>query len=119
LNQAHQPKKRDFIMPKYLLIVFIAIFIFGCGKDNPSVIPKIHPAYKFYQIAKSGPTTLDVCESYGGKEIYPIDYDVLKVLAQGVVKIQQKSTGNLFLGVSFGEGGAVVTVKMCCWPEKN
>jgi hypothetical protein len=60
---------------------------------------------------------LDVCESYGGKEIYPIDYDILENLDQGVTKIQQKSTGDIFLGVSFGEGGMIVTVKMCCWPE--
>ena len=104
-------------MSKYLPIVCIALFIFGCGKDDSSVIPKTHPAYEFFQIAKSGPTTLEVCESYGGKEIYPIHYDVLENLDQGVVKIQQKSTGDFFLGVSFAEGGIIVTVKMCCWPE--
>ena len=106
-------------MSKYLPIVCIALFIFGCGKDDSSVIPNTHPAYEFYQIGKSRKTSLDVCESYGGKEIYPNDYDILEIPAQGVAKIQQKSTGDFFFGVSFGEGGMIVTVKMCCWPEIN
>jgi hypothetical protein len=105
------------IVSKYLPIVCLALFIFGCGQDESSIIPETHPAYEFYQIAKSGPTTLNVCESYGGKEIYPNDYDVIETPAQGVAIIKQKSTGDSFLGVSFGEGGIVVTVKMCCWPK--
>ncbi len=104
-------------MSKYLPIVCLALFILGCGKNDSSVIPETHPAYEFYQIATSGPTTLDVCESYGGKEIYPNDYDLLENIAQGISIIKQKSTGDFFLGVSFGEGGMVVTEKMCCWPE--
>jgi hypothetical protein len=86
------------IVSKYLPIVCLALFIFGCGQDESSIIPETHPAYEFYQIAKSGPTTLNVP-------------------AQGVAIIKQKSTGDSFLGVSFGEGGIVVTVKMCCWPK--
>ncbi len=102
-------------MSKYLRIVCLFLFIFGCGKGDSSVIPETHPAYEFYQIAKSGPSTLDVCESYGGKEIYPIDYDIIEIPDQGVSIIQQKSSGDFFLGVSFLEGGMIKTLKMCCW----
>ena len=64
------------------------------------------------------PTTLALCESYGGKEIDPDDYDVLENPVKDVFIIQQKSTGDRFLGVSFGVMAArVVTEKMCCWPK--
>lgn len=98
-----------------ILVVLIAI-ISGCsGPNSSSPIPRSHPAHGFHQIAKSGPTTIEVCKSYGGIEIFPSDYTVTKHLAQGVFNIKQHSTDKEFFCVSFGEGEIVVTVKTCCW----
>lgn len=88
----------------------------GCSNsDTSSPIPKSHPAYDFYQIAKSGPTTVEVCESFGGREIFPNDYTVTEDLAQGVFMVRQHSTGKEFLAISFAQGSMLVTICACCW----
>lgn len=102
-------------MVRTVCVLLIIIFIACSNSEIPEPINKSHIAYGFYQIAKSGKTTVKVCESFDGKEIYPIDYTVIDNLAQGVFKIKQKSTGKEFLAVSFGEGDMIVTVKTCCW----
>lgn len=95
----------------------MAFVLTSCSDSNTkSPIPESHPAYKFYQIANAGPTSLDVCESCGGVEIYLIDYEMIEPLAQGVIKIRYKYTGKMYLGVSFSEGGMMTTVDLCCWP---
>ncbi len=101
-----------------LKIVFLTLLLLlsSCSKaNNESPISQTHPAYEFHQIAKSGPTNLTTCESYGGKEIYPNDYERIKSLAQGVFTIKQIPTGRKFLAVSFGEGKVITTIKACCW----
>lgn len=106
----------SFVVRKAIAILILASVLISCSDSNTtSPIPKSHPAYKFYQIAKAGPTTLDVCESYGGVEIYPIDYEIIESLAQGVAKARHKSTGRTYLGVAFSEGGVITTVDLCCW----
>lgn len=99
-------------------LMLVLLTIAGCTEANqtePIPIPETHPAYDFIQIAKRGPSTLAVCESHGGKEIYPIDYEILEHIAQGIFILREKSTDKKYLGVSFGEGKVLVTVKTCCW----
>lgn len=97
-------------------VALMLLTIIGCGEsEKPAPIPKTHPAYGFYQIAKRGPTSVNICESYGGKEIYPNDYEVLNILGQGVFTLREKSTGKKYLGVSFGEGEILVKNCTCCW----
>lgn len=50
--------------------------------------------------------------------IYPINYEPLTNLAQGVFTLREKTTGKEFLGVSFGveSGLGMVTLETCCWP---
>jgi len=50
--------------------------------------------------------------------IYPINYEPLTDLAQGVFALREKTTGKEFLGVSFGveSGLGMVTLETCCWP---
>jgi len=98
-----------------LLLLSVCALAVCSNSDTSSPIPRSHPAYDFYQIAKSGRTTLEFCESFGGREIYPNDYTVTEDIDQGVFKIRQHSTGKEFLSVSFAEGGMLVTVKTCCW----
>ena len=81
-------------MLKVLATLILASVLISCSDSNTtSPIPESHPGYKFYQIASAGPTTLAVCESYGGVEIYPIDYEIIETLSQGVAKVRHKSTG--------------------------
>jgi len=106
-----------FRVLKAIATLILAFVLIGCSDANTtSPIPESHPAYKFYQIAMTGPTTLEVCESHGGVEIYPIDYEIIESLAQGVAKVRHKSTGEIYLGVAFSEGGMITTVNLCCWP---
>jgi hypothetical protein len=103
-----------------VFFAIVMIFISGCTEsDRQNPISETHPAYGFYQIAKRGPTTLAVCESYGGKEIYPNDYEQLESLGQGVFTLRENSTGKEFLAVAFGEGEIFVTVKTCCWEMRQ
>ena len=107
----------SFGVVKVIAILILAFQLICCNDSNTtSPIPKSHPAYTFYQIGRVGPTTLAVCESYGGIAIYPVDYEIIESLAQGVAKIRQKSTGKIYLGVAFSEGGMITTVDLCCWP---
>lgn len=110
----------DRRMARLGIIVFLISIIIGtlfsCSKvEESSPIPKSHPAYGFYQIAKRGPTTLVVCQSYGGREIFPNDYETLEHIGQGIFTLREKATDKRYLGVSFGEGEIVVTIKTCCW----
>lgn len=107
----------SFVVLRAITTLILASILISCSDSNKtSPIPESHPAYKFYQIAKTGPTSLDECESYGGVEIYPIDYEIIESLAQGVAKVKHKSTGKIYLGVAFSEGGVITTVDLCCWP---
>ena len=68
-------------MLKVIATIIFASVLINCSDSKSTLpIPKSHPAYKFYQIACAGPTTLAVCESYGGVEIFPIDYEVIEIL---------------------------------------
>ena len=99
-------------------LVLVLLAIVGCTEDNqtePIPIPDTHPAYAFYQIVKRGPATLAVCESYGGREIYPNDYEIQEHIAQGMFTLREKSTDKTYLGISFGEGTFLVTISTCCW----
>jgi len=97
----------------------IAWYWYPSTSLGPAEIPESHPAYDFYQIAKKGSTSISVCQSYGGREITPNDYENIEMLGQGVQTLRQLSTGKKFLAVSFGEGEAIVTLKACCWEIEN
>ena len=58
---------------------------------------------------------MKVCESHGGFEIYPNDYKFLENVDQGILTLRQKSTGKKYLGITFAEDGALLTIKTCCW----
>lgn len=88
-------------------------------RDEKIPIPRSHPAYEFYQIASRGPTTSEVCLSFGGKEIAPVDYTEIEHLAQGISRIRENSTGKQFLAISFGEGHIIVTLNHCCWKYES
>lgn len=110
------PAKSLIVVTMITVLVLILGLVVWCTESNePEPIPKSHPAYGFYQTAKRGNTTLAVCESHGGKEIYPNDYEILENIDQGVFTLQEKATGKKYLGVSFGEEGLIVTLKTCCW----
>ena len=107
----------SFVVLKTIATLILTSVLISCSDSNTTYpIPESHPAYKFYQIAKAGPITLDVCESYEGVEIYPIDYEIIESLAQGVAKVRHKSIGKIYLGVAFSVGGVITTVDLCCWP---
>ncbi len=97
----------------------IVWYFYPSTTEDLAKIPKSHPAYGFYQIAKNGSTSLAVCESYGGREIIPNDYEQIEHLGQGVFTLRQISTGKKYLGVSFGVGEVIVKIKCCCWEIEN
>jgi hypothetical protein len=102
---------------------FLSILVLNaasCSNDTRSYpVAESHSAYPFYRLASSGPTTLEMCHSFGGIEILPIDYEKAATLGQGVFTITHKSTGKRFLAISWSEGGIVSTINTCCWPLEN
>jgi hypothetical protein len=106
----------------YMLLVVAILSLAACDQPNKLSelpVPKDHPTYAFYDIAKKGRTTIDVCEAYGGREMFPKDYDVDKVLAQGAFTLTHKSSGSGYLGISFMEGEMLLTMKTCAWKINN
>ena len=105
---------------EFIALSLLLLFLEGCGKPKKAEpIPKTHPAYGFYQIAKNGPTTVDFCESYGGSQIHRDNYEEIENMAEGVFTLREKSTGKKYLGVSFGVGNVLVVTRTCCWEIAN
>jgi len=98
-----------------LLIAALSVVVSCSREARNSPIPESHPAYRFYRIASSGPTTLNVCHSFGGVEIPPKQYERGESLGQGMFIITEKSTGKMFVVVSWSEGGFMSTINNCCW----
>ena len=52
------------------LLPILVLYAASCSNDTRnSPVAESHPAYPFYRLASSGPTTLEVCHSFGGIEI--------------------------------------------------
>ena len=118
-------------LQSYAVTLPLAIFVISCTTEQSIPIPDSHPAHSFNSIAARGPTDVATCESYGGIEIVPNDYDILDIHDQGIFTIRQRSSGSEFLAVSFAEGSGgrllvdefgqplVVTLKTCAWPVES
>ena len=102
----------------FLFLIFLFASISCSDSPNENLSPKSRQAYDFYQKARNGSTTIEVCESYGGKVIVPNDYKTIEHLGQGIFILRQISTNKSFLGVSFMEGGLLVTERICCWEQQ-
>jgi len=102
-----------------LLLSYILTPIFRSTESlNEDLDIDEHPAYKFYQIAKNGPTTLSVCESMGGIELHSNEYKIIDNIDQGMFRLRETSTGIKYIGVSFAEGKYIVTIRTCGWEEE-
>ena len=111
--------KRTLVF-ELIVLCLLLLFFEGCGKSKKAEpIPKTHPAYSFYQIAKTGSTTVDFCESHGGRQISRNDYEEIENMAEGIFTLREKSTGKKYVGVSFGVGNVLVTTRTCCWEIDN
>ena len=107
--------KRTLVF-ELIVLCLLLLFIEGCGKSKKAEsIPKSHTAYSFYHLAKNGPTTVDFCESHGGRQIDRNNYKVLENIEEGIFTLREKSTGKKYLGVSFGVGNVLVATRTCCW----
>lgn len=117
-----------------VLLLLLTLFVMSCTTETEQSIPfpDSHPAHTFNSIAARGPTDTATCESHGGIEIVPTDYDILDMLDLGIFTIRQRSSGGEFLALSFAEGSGwgrllvdefgqplVVTLKTCAWPVES
>ncbi|MDD5226299.1 MAG: hypothetical protein PHV97_03820 [Candidatus Omnitrophica bacterium] len=108
----------------------LSIFLTGCSAPsnvNIPLIPKDHPAQKFYQAAQTGMLSDRVCRDNQGDPTIPVGkieegegYTKTSDLTAGVFRFRGDTTGKEYLGVSFLQyNGFLQIPKVCAWEEKG
>lgn len=78
-------KKNSIIFGVVIIVIIIIIALASKGnnekeKTQPEISyfsPTSQTMKKFIEISDKGGTTSEACEAYGGKVIFPINYEVL------------------------------------------
>ena len=99
------------------------LFLGGCAAPLDIPLPKEHPAYGFYQTAKTFNVSGQSCMQLNGSlEIRPDkigadkEYEKVKELAPGLYIVKQKITKKQWVTVLFMEYGLVTSFpKTCSW----
>ncbi len=116
-------KKNSIIFGVAIMAIIIIIMVDGGNNEKEKTLPEIlrsspmpQAMKEFIEISDKGATTVQVCETYGGREIFPINYEKLSSIKdERVFVIQEKETGQIYECVYFGEGEIIITMKSCCW----
>lgn len=117
-------KKISIIFVVAIVVIIIIIIITGrSNNEKEKTLPEIprsspipQTMKEFIEISDKGATTVQVCETYGGREIFPINYEKLSSIKdERVFVVQKKETGQIYECIYFGEGEFIITMKSCCW----
>lgn len=127
-------KKISIIFGAVILAIIIIIMIYdwrGTSEKNLSKIarfsPMPHGEKEFIEISDRGDTTVDTCKAYGGREIFPINYEIINLIKnERTFVIKEKETGQIYECVYFSDAntkkfvgiGELITMDSCCWAKE-
>ena len=118
------------MVKKFTAQILLVVFFAGCSasvSDTIPLIPKDHPANKFYHSAQLGMLSDKVCRDDQGDPTVPAGkiaegkgYTKLGDLTAGVFRFRENATGKQYLGVSFLQySGFLQIPKVCAWEKKK
>jgi len=126
-------KKNSIIFGIAIIIIIIIIIVGRSTSEKEQNLPEIsrsslmpHGMKEFIEISDKGDTTVEMCKAYGGREIFPINYEQISFIkGERVFVIKEKETEQIYECVYFGDAntkkfvgiGEVITMDSCCWAK--